>query len=69
MNPIFAHRHRPFLAAAMRLLGKSALYYALPPGQQPPDMLDALDQARPDASFAAPLASLACSLEWLEWLG
>ena len=46
MNPIFAHRHRPFLSAAMRLLGKSALYYALPPSQHPPDMLDVLEQVR-----------------------
>ncbi|GLC35782.1 Cilia- and flagella-associated protein 61 [Pleodorina starrii] len=47
MNPIFVHRHRPFLAAAMRLLGKTALYYALPPGQQPPDMQEVLAQVAP----------------------
>ncbi|GIL72909.1 hypothetical protein Vretifemale_3052 [Volvox reticuliferus] len=47
MNPIFVHRHRSFLAASMRLLGKAALYYALPPGQQPPDMQEVLAQVAP----------------------
>ncbi|GLI68959.1 hypothetical protein VaNZ11_013487, partial [Volvox africanus] len=47
MNPIFVHRHRSFLAASMRLLGKTALYYALPPGQQPPDMQEVLAQVAP----------------------
>ncbi|EFJ42895.1 hypothetical protein VOLCADRAFT_107000 [Volvox carteri f. nagariensis] len=47
MNPIFVHRHRTFLAGAMRLLGKAALYYALPPGQQPPDMQEVLAQVAP----------------------
>lgn len=47
MNPIFVHRHRDLLASAMRLLGKCVLYYALPPGQQPPDMMNVLDQAAP----------------------
>lgn len=47
MNPIFVHHHRAFLAGAMRLLGKTALYYALPPGQQPPDMQEVLEQVAP----------------------
>ena len=44
INPIFAHRTRELLSGTQRLLGKSALYYALPPGQAAPDVLDALLQ-------------------------
>lgn len=44
INPIFAHRTRELLAGSQRLLGKAVLYYALPPGQPPPDMLEVLQQ-------------------------
>ncbi|KAG1678295.1 hypothetical protein FOA52_013916 [Chlamydomonas sp. UWO 241] len=47
MNPIFAHRHRDLLAGVQRLLSVTCLYYALPPGQAPPDMLDCLAQVPP----------------------
>ncbi|KAL6751227.1 hypothetical protein V8C86DRAFT_2782277 [Haematococcus lacustris] len=66
MNPIFAHRVRELLSGAHRLLGKSVLYYALPPDQPPPDSLPAFVQVPPrhklavagqDASFALYLFS------------
>lgn len=42
-----ACRHRELLAGAQRLLGRTCLYYALPPGQPPPDMLEVLQQVPP----------------------
>jgi hypothetical protein len=49
MNPIFAHRLRDLLAGAQRLLKLTCLYYALPPGQSPPDMAlgDVMGQVPP----------------------
>jgi hypothetical protein len=44
VNPIFSHRARDLLSGAHRLLHKTALYYALPPAQAPPDTLHALVQ-------------------------
>jgi hypothetical protein len=44
VNPIFSHRARDLLSGAHRLLHKTALYYALPPAQAPPDTLHALIQ-------------------------
>ena len=40
-------RHRELLSGAQRLLQRSCLYYALPPGQAPPDMLEVLQQVPP----------------------
>lgn len=51
INPIFAHRSRELLSGVHRLLDKSALYYALPPGQSPPDMLDILVQVSVCSDF------------------
>ena len=42
-----ARRHRELLAGAQRLLRRTCLYYALPPGQPPPDMLEVLQQVPP----------------------
>jgi hypothetical protein len=49
MNPIFAHQARSLLSGAQRLLRKTVLYYALPPEQPPPDVLDVMTQvSRPE---------------------
>ena len=49
-------RHRELLSGAQRLLQRSCLYYALPPGQAPPDMLEVLQQVPPRHRLA-PAAS------------
>lgn len=52
INPIFAHQSRSFLAAAQRLLKKRVLYYALPPGHPPPDVLSIFRQVPPRMAAA-----------------
>uniref|UniRef100_A0A7S3QR29 Cilia- and flagella-associated protein 61 N-terminal domain-containing protein n=1 Tax=Dunaliella tertiolecta TaxID=3047 RepID=A0A7S3QR29_DUNTE len=47
LNPIFAHRARELLSGVHRILKKTVLYYALPPGQAIPDTLDVMQQVPP----------------------
>lgn len=44
LNPIFTARSRSFLSGILSVMRRSCLYYALAPGQQPPDILPVLTQ-------------------------
>ena len=44
---ICSTRHRELLSGTQRLLKRTCLYYALPPGQPSPDMIEVLQQVPP----------------------
>ncbi|MEW5303374.1 MAG: hypothetical protein WDW36_006075 [Sanguina aurantia] len=56
INPIFTHWHRMLLSAVHKLCKRTVLHYALPPGQQPPEMMKVLTQAAPRVLRRGPAA-------------
>ncbi|MEW5309849.1 MAG: hypothetical protein WDW38_001700 [Sanguina aurantia] len=56
INPIFTHWHRMILSAVHKLCKRTVLHYALPPGQQPPEMMEVLTQAAPRVLRRGPAA-------------